>query len=180
MAVPPGVALVTQARPPDGGTLWRTAYNIVRLTFDRSVTMPLPGQILIEPLVENGAFGADLSAGFDLTLENDAQGRPRVLRIGEIGTAVTHRTWLALGNLGDWLAADPFEVQYVVMMGDVDADGRVLAGDASVVYAHVSVDPVTDDCPWDVDGDGYVQNLDAGALYPYVSPVPRPPKPGGH
>jgi hypothetical protein len=136
--------------------------------------------VLIQPLLDNGRFGADLSAGFVCTVEVDAQDRPRVLRIGEAGTSVIHRTWVALRNLGDWPAADDFEVQYVVMMGDVNADGRVLALDASAVYAHVSPLPMADDCPWDVDGDGYVQELDAGALFPYVSPVPRPPRPSGH
>ncbi len=178
-AAPP-LAALTAAAPPDQGTLWRTAGNVIRLTFDRDLTLPVPGQLLLQPLLDDGLFGADLAADFDVTVENDAQDRPRVLRIGEAWTAVTHRTLVALRNLGDWSAADVFEVQYVVMMGDVDHNGYVLNADAGAVYAHVSVEPVADDCPWDVDGDGYVKNLDASALQPYISPIPAPPRPSGH
>ena len=180
LGAPPPLAALTTAAPPDQGILWRTARNVIRLTFDRDLTVPVQGQILIQPLLENGLFGADLSAGFVCTVEVDAQGRPRVLRIAEAGTSVTHRAWVALRNLGDWPAADPFEVQYVVMMGDVDHNGYVLNADAGAVYAHVSADPVADDCPWDVDGDGYVKNLDVGALQPFIAPIPAPPKPSGH
>ncbi len=180
LANPSGGALLVRPCPAPDGTLWRPAYNVIRLTFDRSLVVPAPGQLLIQPLEDNGAFGADFSAGFTFTLENDAQGRPRILRISEVITQMTHRTWIALRNVGGWADAEPFAVPYVVMKGDVDGDGHVLNLDAGAVYAHVSPLPVADDCPWDVDGNGYVQNLDAGALQPLISPVPRPPKPSGH
>ena len=179
-AGPPGRALLVRARPARDGTLWRTAHNVIRLTFDRSVTAPAPGQILIQALEEGGAFGADLSAGFTFALENDAQGRPRILRISEDGSQLAHRTWIAVRNVGAWSTAADFAVPYVVMMGDVDHNGYVQNADAGAVYAHVSPLPVADDCPWDVDGDGYVKNLDVSAIQPFIAPIPRPPKPSGH
>ena len=179
-AGPPGRALLVQAHPARDGALWRTAHNVIRLTFDRGLTAPALGQILIQALEEGGAFGPDLSAGFAFTLENDAHGRPRILRVSEEGSHLTHRTWIALRNLGAWSTAEYFAVPYVVMLGDVDHNGYVQNADAGAVYAHLSPLPVADDCPWDVDGDGYVKNLDAGALQPFISPVPPPPKPSGH
>ncbi|MFH0982272.1 MAG: dockerin type I domain-containing protein [Planctomycetota bacterium] len=77
-------------------------------------------------------------------------------------------------------AARLFEVQYVVLMGDVNNDGYVQNADASAVYPRVSFLPVPDDNRYDVDGDGYVKNADASAVYPRVSFLPKPTKPSGH
>jgi hypothetical protein len=178
-AGPPGRALLVQARPAPDGTLWRTAHNVIRLTFDRSLAAPAPSQILIQALEEGGGFGPDLSAGFAFTLENDAHGRPRILRISEEGSQLAHRTWIALRNLGAWSAAEDFAVPYAVMMGDVNADGRVSAGDASAIYPKIPTDPAPDDERADVDGDGKVLAADASATYAYVPSLPIP-KPSGH
>jgi hypothetical protein len=32
-----------QGAPAPAGTLWRTARNVIRLTFDRDLTVPAPG-----------------------------------------------------------------------------------------------------------------------------------------
>ncbi|MFH0981257.1 MAG: dockerin type I domain-containing protein, partial [Planctomycetota bacterium] len=95
--------------------------------------------------------------------------------LGRSATAVT-----AVARDGGWASVAPFEVQYVVMMGDVDNDGFVKNADASAVYAHVSFLPVPDDSRYDINGDGYVQNADASAIYPRVSFLRKPTKPSGH
>ncbi|MFH0981993.1 MAG: dockerin type I domain-containing protein [Planctomycetota bacterium] len=188
-------------------------------------------------MLPDGAFGPDLSTnGFTFTVETiDVGGylRPRVLKIQENATSLTHRTWVAIRNvetpkrrnvetaeggcraahpqdrlesrshssrradalggvahpqdrlesrshIAGWAGVAPFEVQYVVLMGDVDNDGFVKSADASAVYPHVSFLPVPDDSRYDVNGDGYVQNADASAIYPRVSFLPKPAKPSGH
>ncbi|MFH0982047.1 MAG: dockerin type I domain-containing protein [Planctomycetota bacterium] len=181
------VAALVQAAPAPDGTLWRTANNVVRLTFGADITAPSPGQVRIQQLLPDGDFGAELSTnGFTFAVETiDVEGvqRPRVLRIRENGTQLTDRTWIALRNVGStggWTGVGPFEVQYVVLMGDVNDDGWVQNADASAVYPHVSFLPVPDDNPYDVNGDGYVQNADVSAIYPRISFLPKPPKPSGH
>ncbi|MFH0982385.1 MAG: DNRLRE domain-containing protein [Planctomycetota bacterium] len=172
------VAALLTAMPADQGTLWRTAKNFVRLTFDNNVTAPTePGQILIQELLEGADnFGPDLSSGFSFTVDID----PKILKIRESATSFDHRKWYAIRNLGDWGLVAPFEVQYVVLMGDVDDDGFVKNADASAIYPRVSFLPKPDDYRWDVDGDGYCKNADASAIYPRVSFQPKPPKPSGH
>ncbi|MFH0980926.1 MAG: hypothetical protein V2A79_05245, partial [Planctomycetota bacterium] len=87
-------ANLVAAAPATQGTLWRTAGNTIRLTFDKDIAVPAAGQILIQELLEGaGNFGPDLSSGFALSVENDAQSRPRVLRIRENATSVAHRRW---------------------------------------------------------------------------------------
>ncbi|MFH0981560.1 MAG: right-handed parallel beta-helix repeat-containing protein [Planctomycetota bacterium] len=183
----------TEAKPPDQGTLWRTAKNCVRLTFDSNISAPGAGQVWIQELLAGGAFGGDLSGGFSFTVENDGGGNPRVVRIRDNDATLAHRKWYGIRNLGGWCGAAPFEVQYVTLRGDVNNDGFVKNADASAIYPHVSPQQVPDCCAWeydpgdpadrgrfDVNGDCYVKNADASAVYPYVSPLPKPPKPSGH
>ena len=170
------------AAPASQGTLWRTARNIIRLTFDRDIGMPAAGQVVVEPLLTGGAFGADLSAGFTFAVENDPnQGnQPRILRIRENATSVAHRAWYSVRHTGAWIGVDNFEVQYVVLMGDVDNNGFVQNLDAGAIYPNVSPLPKPDNYRYDVDGNGFCQNLDAGAVFPRISPLPKPTKPTGH
>jgi hypothetical protein len=78
-------------------------------------------------------------------VENDPAAHPRVLKIMENGSCLDHRMWVAIRNvagIGGWAGVGPFEVQYVVQVGDVNADGKVLANDLSVVFPHIPSAPV--------------------------------------
>jgi hypothetical protein len=88
---------------------------------------------VIQELLDSGAFGPDLSAGFMFAIDTD----PKVLKIRETATTLTHRKWYAIRNVGGWAAAANFEVQYVVQVGDITGDGKVQAVDASAVYPRV-------------------------------------------
>ena len=170
-------AAKVSSAPADQGTLWRTARNIVRLTFDGNLpAAPAAGQIVIQELLAGGGFGPDLAAGFTFTIDTD----PKVLKIRETATSLTHRKWYAIRNTGGWTGVANFEVQYVVLMGDVDNNGFVQNLDAGAIYPNVSPLPKPDDYRYDVDGNGFCQNLDAGAVFPRVSPLPKPAKPSGH
>ena len=165
------------AAPAPQGTLWRTAKNIVRLTFDGNLpAAPAAGQIVIQELLAGGGFGPDLAAGFTFTIDTD----PKVLKIRETATSLTHRKWYVIRNTGGWTGVANFEVQYVVLMGDVDNNGFVQNLDAGAIYPNVSPLPKPDDYRYDVDGNGFCQNLDAGGVFPRVSPLPKPTKPSGH
>ena len=173
----PVPVILQSALPPNQGTLWRTAQNIVRLTFDGNLpAAPAAGQIVIQELLAGGGFGPDLSAGFTFTIDTD----PKVLKIRETATSLTHRKWYAIRNTGGWTGVANFEVQYVVLMGDVDNNGFVQNLDAGAIYPNVSPLPKPDDYRYDVDGNGFCQNLDAGGVFPRVSPLPKPAKPSGH
>ena len=168
---------LTASAPAHQGTLWRTAKNIIRLTFDQDLAAaPAAGQIVIQELLAGGGFGPDLAAGFTFTIDTD----PKVLKIRETATSLTHRKWYAIRNTGGWTGVANFEVQYVVLMGDVDNNGFVQNLDAGAIYPNVSPLPKPDDYRYDVDGNGFCQNLDAGGVFPRVSPLPKPTKPSGH
>ena len=173
----PAQIQLASAAPATQGTMWRTAKNIIRLTFNGNITAaPTAGQIVIQELLDGGAFGADISAGFTFAIDTDT----KVLKIRETATSFTHRKWYAIRNTGGWTAAANFEVQYVVLMGDVDNNGFVQNLDAGAIYPNVSPLPKADDYRYDVDGNGFCQNLDAGAVFPKISPLPKPTKPTGH
>jgi hypothetical protein len=172
-------AALSSADPVSQGSMWRSAKNIIRLTFTQDITVPAAGQVVIQQLLDGGNFGADLSSGFTFTVENDAQSHPRILKIRENATSLTHRTWIAVRNTGGWTQALPFEVQYVVQVGDVSADGKVLAGDASAIYPKVPTLNAADNERADVTGDGKVLAGDASAVFPKI-PSLIVAKPTGH
>jgi hypothetical protein len=260
-------ALLTAAVPADQSSFWRSANNVIRLTFGADITVPEPGQVRIQEMLPDGAFGPDMSAnGFTFTVEDVVEGawesfggqgdaivsfvspaadalvqpasaptgaadsspgrqpwvespsdslsperatdsspgrqpwvtealgnsspggatevipHPRILKIQENGPVLTHRTWIAvrnLGGIGGWTGVGPFEVQYVVQVGDVNNDGKVLANDLSAVFPKIPTNPAGDQERADVNGDGKVLANDLSAVFPRI-PSPPVPKPSGH
>ncbi len=256
----PPPALLTAATPADQSSLWRSANNTIRLTFDGDITVPQPGQVRIQELLPDGAFGPDLSTnGFMFTVEDVVEGtweslveqssfappgletfntprsqgwrpglpnsvppglliartgqtvgdddagrpssvatelseegvhpqgaeaiaHPRILKIRENGSVLAHRTWYAirnLGGVGGWAGVGPFEAQYVVQVGDVNADGKVLANDLSAIFPKIPTNPAGDQERADVNGDGHVLANDLSAMFPRIPSAPVP-KPSGH
>ncbi len=168
------------AVPEDQASLGRSANNTIRLTFDGDITAPGLSQVEIRSLLPDGVFGPDLSTnGFTFTMETiDVGGvqRPRVLEIRENNTVLTHRTWIGVRNTGGWAGVAPFEVEYVVQVGDVNGDGKVLANDLSAIFPKIPTNPAGDQERADVNGDGQVLANDLSAVFPRIpsAPVPKP------
>lgn len=156
-------------------TLWRTRNNTIRLVFDSPIELPGPGELMIQELLPDGAFGPDLNDGaaFSLSLEQDAT----VLRIRENGSHLTNRRWYAL-RATDWPGVNSLEVHVLVLRGDTGGNGFVSGAD----YVSINGLPpgrVSDQDRHDVNGDGFRTNADVLISQSYVS-SPSPPKPSGH
>ncbi len=183
-ALPPD-AHMTGAVPVDQESLWRSANNVIRLMFDGDIAAPQAGELLLQELGTNGTFEADLSTNFSSTVESvDVGGvqRPRVLKVTENGSWLTSRTWIGIRNVGGaegWTGVAPFEIQYVVQVGDVNADGKVLANDLSAIFPKIPTNPAGDQERADVNGDSKVLANDLSAVFPRI-PSNTVPKPSGH
>jgi hypothetical protein len=160
-------------------SLWRSEHNIARIYFDRDIHPPLPGQVQIREMLPGGLFGPDLSNQFSFTVEGDVNADPRILRIWENGTSLGHRRWYAISNLGGWARVTPFELQYVVQVGDASDDGRVLAYDVSVINAGIPTFTAPDDERGDINGDGRVLAFDVSITNRSI-PSFTVEKPSGH
>ena len=171
--------LLDQSDPVCDGSLWRSAKNVARLHFDADLAAPPnPGDILIQLLLPGPAFDAtDLSGSFTYTIENDTGGNPRILKIQETAapSVLTHRSWYGIRNTGSWTSASNFQMNYIVLVGDADADRRVLSLDVLTINAGV---PCFAGCGerLDIDGDGRILSLDvliANANVPsFATPIP--------
>ena len=182
-SVPPytGVGI---APPPAGGSLWRTQRTVARLTFAGTLSAaPTAGQIQINQLLPAGAFGLDVSAnGFTFTLENGPNGTNSVLRVADDLTSdFPHRTWFAIRNTGGWAAAQNFEAQYPVQVGDAGANNNVLAADVLTINSRVSclVNCGGDQIREDINGDQRILAADVLEANSRVSSLPVT-KPTGH
>jgi hypothetical protein len=172
-------ANLINSTPLNGHTLWRVQRNTFRLYFDGNITVPASGNITIQEMQDNGAFGSDVSSGFTFTVENDANSRPRILRIRETGSTLAHRKWYSVRNTGSWAGVAQFEVQYQVQRGDANDDSYVTTDDFNYVWSSVTSINCPDDFRKDIDGNGTVINADATyvSTYKVSNPVT---KPSGH
>ncbi|MCK4661193.1 MAG: hypothetical protein KAV82_16860 [Phycisphaerae bacterium] len=166
--------------PQDQSTLCHSTSNGVMLTFDNNITKPDPGDILIRQLLDEGNYGADISANFTFSLE-DEFGNPDTTKliITEDGSVLTDGTWIAVCNTGAWSATDNFILQYAVQVGDVNNNGRVTAADLSPIFGMIPTPDVhpTERC--DVNGDGSVTAADLSPVFPKI-PSLAVPKPSDH
>ena len=142
-AVTGGPRLIAST-PENGESLWRSRKNIVRLTFNGNIQPPQAGQVLIQEMLAGGAYGKDLSADFAFTVEKDGNQEPRILRIQEKGSVLTHRKWYAIRNVGGWSDVADFTVQYVVQVGDTNNDGHVLNSDVGPINQAIPALKVAD------------------------------------
>jgi len=172
-----GTTLVSSA-PAHEESLWRSANNIVRLTFDQDIALPQPGEILIRELLEGGAFGPDLSSSFTFSVENDKGGFPRVLMIRENGGVLSHRKWYGISGRS-WGDVCDFSVHYPVQVGDASNDGRVLSFDVSVINSGIPNIAAADDDRRDINGDGRILSFDVSITNGSV-PSLTVTKPSGH
>jgi hypothetical protein len=165
---------LTASSPVTQKSWWRTTKNIARLTFSGAISAPLAGNVKIQQLLDAGAFGADLSGTFTFTVEPG-----NILKVRDNAATLQHRTWYAVRNTGDWACVAPFEVQYVVQMGDGNNDGRVLFTDLGFINSVIPRDPAADDDRHDINSDGRVLFTDMGVANAKI-PSDIVPKPTGH
>jgi len=162
--------------PANNASLWRSKFNIARLTFDGNLpAAPTPGQVQINELLPAGAFGPDLSASFTFEVEGGT-----VLKIRDTGATLEHRKWYGIRNVGGWAGVADFEVDYLVQMGDCDGNGLVISLDVGCVNAGIPCfTNCGDDNRKDIDGDGRVISLDVGVVNGHIGSF-AVPKPSGH
>ena len=157
-------------------SLWRSSRNIIQLELagpDCGAVAPLPGEVLIQELTGEGAYGDDLSAHFSLDIENGQ------LVIREYGSILQNQTWIAIRNIGDWEEVWPFELHLRVLIGDVDNTGKTMPGDMSIVAGRMPMFAAPEDSRFDINGDGRVLPNDLSVMNMYV-PTFGVPKPSGH
>lgn len=169
------------ANPASGESLPRSNRNTARLTFSSDITAPAaPGQILVQQMLSGGAFGADQSAGFTFTVENNAQTQPRILKVVDVDPPnLIHRQWYAIRSTGGWSGGGVFEVQYVVQIGDADGNLAVFNLDASTINGGVPNVTAGDQDRRDIDGNGTILNADVSLMNPRIPSFPVA-KPNGH
>ena len=166
--------------PYADSSLCRSAGNVVRLTFSVDITEPPPGELLVQQMFAGGAFGPDLSGGFDVSIEQDGDGFPRTLRLVDAGLPdLQHGAWYTISGNGGWLGGASFDVAYVVQVGDVSNDGAVLNLDAGLINGAIPEFVAADQDRRDIDGDGTILNDDVSTANFYI-PSFQVPKPDGH
>jgi hypothetical protein len=175
----PRPASLDRSNPGDEHSWWRSEHNIARLWFSDDIVAPMPGQILIREMLPGGAYGPDISSQFSFTVENDGSSRPRVLRIWENGSALLHRHWYSVASTGGWSGVVPFELQYVVQVGDASDDVRVLSSDVITINGSIPDFAAPDDARRDINGDGRILGFDVSITNGSIPSLPVL-KPAGH
>lgn len=166
---------LTDSDPKPGRTLGRSFANSVRLTLQCPIATPprLGRDITVAELIDGGAFGNDLSGGFDVLLENDRSVR-LVDRLGRLEPG----HWYAVTNPG-WDDVQPFNIQFPVLVGDVDGNGWVLSSDFARVNAVTPTLPADPFDPRDVNADGAILSSDSAIIVPRI-PSRAAARPLGH
>lgn len=165
-----GVATV-----PALGTLWRSAGNVVRLTFDGALPgAPAAGQLLIQEMLAGGLAGPDLSASFAVSLESGNT----VLRLRDgLTTTPTatllHRKWYVIRNTGGWAGVANFVAEFPSQVGDATGDNRSLQADILEINTGIScLSGCGDQNRKDVTGDGRVLQSDILETNTRISSLP--------
>ena len=135
----------------------------------------------INELQSGGAFGSNLANSTDFTysIENNAKGFPRILKIQESASSLAHRTWYAIRNTGSWADVENFKIDIVVQRGDANDNQTVEIADADLIYGGLCVVDCGDDRRTDINGNLTVTTADAGLVYSY-QPSNAVSKPTGH
>ena len=147
----------------------------MRLRFACSVAQPNPGDVKIQELKDD-TCGPDLSGSFSFTLENG----DKVLRIRETTPVLTHRTWYTVRNTGDWANVAPFEVHYLVQVGDASNDRFVLFNDLTFINSGVPTINAPDDDRREISGDRNILFNDLTVANAKIPSLNNVPKPTGH
>lgn len=167
------VNLVDSSFPCDM-SLTRTEGHVLRLVFDGDISAPAAGQLVIQELAAGGAFtGPDLSDQFTYTVEGGT-----TLRIAETGTVLATETWYGIYNAGTWPGVGNFEMDYVVVRGDVNNSGFTNFSDLSTINQNLTGTSADDDV-YDINASGFVNFSDISTANQSINSE-APAKPDGH
>jgi hypothetical protein len=168
------VALIPPTAPPCDNVLPRFTNNVLRLTFGGAISQPAAGEVEIRELQAAGGFGSDLSSQFNFAVEGTD-----VLRIEENGDVLADGAWYGITNSGGgWAGVADFQVDYVVVVGDVSNDGFNDFSDLSAIFAN-QTGAAADDDPYDINADGFVDFSDLSAAFGFNGSF-DPGKPSDH
>ncbi len=174
MTVQTAVALIPPTTPPCDNVLPRFTNNVLRLTFGGAISQPAAGEVEIRELQAAGGFGSDLSSQFIFAVEGTD-----VLRIEENGDVLVDGAWYGITNtMGSWPGVADFQVDYVVVVGDVSNDGFNDFSDLSAIFAN-QTGAAADDDPYDINADGFVDFSDLSAAFGFNGSF-DPGKPADH
>ncbi|MFQ5590643.1 MAG: hypothetical protein ACE5HE_05740 [Phycisphaerae bacterium] len=158
-------ANVVASSPANMGSLWRSAKNIMRFTFDGDLTAaPTSGEIEIVECLgaanSNDDSTVDVSSSFNISIEDPGTG-PRVLRLQETGaTGLNHRSWYKVRN-ASWACVAPFEFEFLLQIGDCDGNKFVTPADLSCINNAAAVPGIKpDDARCDIDGNRFCTPAD--------------------
>lgn len=197
----PNPPVMTVTHPNDGGNLWRSSQQVIRIAFSANIGVAgaLPSCPAIEireltagPLPATGAnfaggiLGANLNTGtnFSCAIENDPnQGNaPRILKILDTvaSAQLSHRKWYTVQNVGGFAGVNPFRMDYRLMAGDADNNGLVNAVDVGAINANIAPFNANDAKRWDIDGNRIVNAVDVGLANANIPTGAFFAKPAGH
>ena len=154
--------------------LWRLGNNYIAIEFSCPVgAPPSSGEILVQELLPEGGFGSNVADSFSITTADN------MLFLQENGQVLSHRTWYAVRNTGDWSSSLPFDAHFVVQVGDANGDGRVLPNDLSLINSDIPNLSAPIDSRLDIQGDGRVLPNDLSIANTSI-PSLDVPLPSGH
>lgn len=149
---------------------------MIRLRFNRPITLPNPEDIEIVSLLPNGEVGTNLFLERTFTMTLEESGTLLIIRV--LGNVFQYRTWYAIRSSDAWKDVSPFKVDLLVQVGDATGDGRVLAADVSTINAAIPCAYCPDDRR-DINGDNRILASDSSITLAHLPSRPVP-KPSGH
>jgi hypothetical protein len=178
----PCTITLQSSSPADQGSLWRSERNIFYLTFNSAVTLPPAGSFKIEKITGGATPNCtyqDITSGFTLTLTNAvppaAPGAANtVLQVRETpatGGLTEHRAWYRITSTAAWTNVCPFGREFVVQVGDADANRFVTAADVGAVNGSAP-GAAAINSRFDIDGNGFRTAADVGIANGSQGPLP--------
>jgi hypothetical protein len=144
--------------PPAEGTLPRTANNVIRIVFDKTICLPLD-----QPPVTIGPVCSDLDIADQFTFSveaidpSDSNTLDRVLECRENGSVLSDLTWYRIESKADF-AVIAFSLDLFTLRGDADGSGKVVDADQEIVTEEFGEH--CRHCRGDLDGSGRVLAAD--------------------
>lgn len=175
------------ADPVDSSSVTAAKSNLIIFNFSQSVgtdgPIDLAGKIEIRELTADCGLGAvDLAAtpgNFAFEITNGGM----TLRIAETAAVgvLSHQTWYAATNTGNWTGRPPFKMDFVHMIGDVDGSLFTAFTDIPPILEVINTTVTDATRRADIDGSGFIAFTDIPLiLVEGVINTAAPAKPSGH
>ena len=164
-----GTATLTSASPKCNDTLPKIRNNALLFTFDKTITAPAPGQVLIQKVLPRGTYGPDLSARFTFTANGNS------LTIRENGVVLNNTEWYSIRNNGTWPGVANFKRDYAIVYGDANNDDYTLYEDVNYILAFLGniTTPGTVQDRADIDGNNLINSTDLNVTSNYIANYKR-------